>query len=568
LFETGLACRQRGRQGGLLLCHFHPESWNPAWSVETILVGLLSFFISDVERGYGAIESTVARRQQLASASQAANARNPEFRTLFPEFLEAQPSPLEISDASAEELSRQEEHSDLTAEPPCTEVRIDVIDSNTSVEAGQGISSDVEQHSATPRADDVDDEAIMECWICRDTSLAESLIMPCACRGSMSGVHRTCVEEWIRHHRRNAINDEVPRCSVCHQEYRGSERRPGVGTFLSQICQNVMQQFCRTLVLVFLAAGFQISSTSVYGVPLWIRIPLIVIFSVAALYKLMVLTVSLPPHVAPPRNVYLRRFFISDFNILSMHISEVFATMTIFFYWYLTGNLTLPYFLPYVAACLIPIIKICWRPLTQHRRVAGEGDVVGCLRRSVLCMLKLFLSPFILIWLIATLMLRQPRRPSFLDADLHLIVALVVFVLLLGCESNVPVVVLWCCHSVFLAFGVTELFLVRRLHWRQSVVWWIALELVVLASYLANTTLTEFPKGWGAPRHTKIYIFAASFVWFLLYTVLTLAVNWPSVVHYYRTWQRRRGSFTLQDVPPEATISNERREGHLLTSPV
>lgn len=30
---------------------FHPESWNPAWSVDTILTGLLSFFLSDLEMG-------------------------------------------------------------------------------------------------------------------------------------------------------------------------------------------------------------------------------------------------------------------------------------------------------------------------------------------------------------------------------------------------------------------------------------------------------------------------------------------------------------------------------------
>lgn len=37
----------------------------------------------------------------------------------------------------------------------------------------------------------------------------------------MSGVHASCVEEWIRRHRRSARDDAPPRCSVCHQPYQG-----------------------------------------------------------------------------------------------------------------------------------------------------------------------------------------------------------------------------------------------------------------------------------------------------------------------------------------------------------
>ena len=53
------------------------------------------------------------------------------------------------------------------------------------------------------------------------TDAEEPLIQPCRCRGSMSGVHASCVEEWIRSHRRTARDDAPPRCSVCHQPYQG-----------------------------------------------------------------------------------------------------------------------------------------------------------------------------------------------------------------------------------------------------------------------------------------------------------------------------------------------------------
>ena len=43
-----------------------------------------------------------------------------------------------------------------------------------------------------------DEETTPECWICREDGSQEPLIQPCACTGSMSGVHASCVEQWIR----------------------------------------------------------------------------------------------------------------------------------------------------------------------------------------------------------------------------------------------------------------------------------------------------------------------------------------------------------------------------------
>ena len=35
----------------LSISDFHPDTWNPAWSVSTILTGLLSFMVSEVQKG-------------------------------------------------------------------------------------------------------------------------------------------------------------------------------------------------------------------------------------------------------------------------------------------------------------------------------------------------------------------------------------------------------------------------------------------------------------------------------------------------------------------------------------
>merc|ERR1719498_472610 len=54
-----------GKRLCLSMTDWHPESWNPAWSVETILVGLLSYFLSDLERGFGTMRESCERRLTL-----------------------------------------------------------------------------------------------------------------------------------------------------------------------------------------------------------------------------------------------------------------------------------------------------------------------------------------------------------------------------------------------------------------------------------------------------------------------------------------------------------------------
>lgn len=95
------------------MSNFHPGSWNVSWSIETILVGLLSFMLSEeITTGVpsspspsspspsslppppteflpptpGATKAPTAERRALAAASHAWNLAQPKFRTLFPEY--------------------------------------------------------------------------------------------------------------------------------------------------------------------------------------------------------------------------------------------------------------------------------------------------------------------------------------------------------------------------------------------------------------------------------------------------------------------------------------------------
>ncbi|KAG2445396.1 hypothetical protein HXX76_000018 [Chlamydomonas incerta] len=71
----------------LSMTDYHPESWNPMWSVGTILTGLLSFMY-DTQATTGSITTSRAEKERLAAESLAFNAKNPTFRKLFPVWIE------------------------------------------------------------------------------------------------------------------------------------------------------------------------------------------------------------------------------------------------------------------------------------------------------------------------------------------------------------------------------------------------------------------------------------------------------------------------------------------------
>ena len=62
---------------------FHPESWNPAWNVGTLLQGIVSFLTSE-EVTTGALSGvTTAQRQALAQQSHAYNIRQGYYQQFF-----------------------------------------------------------------------------------------------------------------------------------------------------------------------------------------------------------------------------------------------------------------------------------------------------------------------------------------------------------------------------------------------------------------------------------------------------------------------------------------------------
>ncbi|KAI8821352.1 UBC-like protein [Fimicolochytrium jonesii] len=77
----------------LSMTTYHRNTWNPAWSVATILTGLLSFMVEDASTT-GSIKTTLEEKKLHAVRSHAINLRNPRFREVFPELCTPELAPL------------------------------------------------------------------------------------------------------------------------------------------------------------------------------------------------------------------------------------------------------------------------------------------------------------------------------------------------------------------------------------------------------------------------------------------------------------------------------------------
>lgn len=70
----------------LSISDFHPDTWNPAWSVATILTGLLSFMVEDTPT-MGSITTTTNDKKMFAKDSAEYNLKDQIFVELFPDVV-------------------------------------------------------------------------------------------------------------------------------------------------------------------------------------------------------------------------------------------------------------------------------------------------------------------------------------------------------------------------------------------------------------------------------------------------------------------------------------------------
>lgn len=98
---------------------FHPGSWNPAWSVATILTGLLSFMLSD-EMTTGSVTSSDSHKRAFAIRSHAWNLTQPKFKEAFPDY--CTPTAIDLPNMGEKEKGKTDELKDAPKASPSTSV--------------------------------------------------------------------------------------------------------------------------------------------------------------------------------------------------------------------------------------------------------------------------------------------------------------------------------------------------------------------------------------------------------------------------------------------------------------
>lgn len=95
----------------LSMSDYHPDTWNPTWSVLTILTGLLSFMTGN-EQTTGSIKTTDSVKVKLAAESKKYNTQeNTRFANIFPEICSQNKLDLEVVEKEKRENKLLEEAS-------------------------------------------------------------------------------------------------------------------------------------------------------------------------------------------------------------------------------------------------------------------------------------------------------------------------------------------------------------------------------------------------------------------------------------------------------------------------
>ena len=96
----------------LSMSDFHPETWNPMWSVSTILMGLVSFMLEESPTT-GSISTSDYTKRALAKESLEFNCKDKVFVELFPELVELYEQQ-KRSDATAADVNSDGSYSSST----------------------------------------------------------------------------------------------------------------------------------------------------------------------------------------------------------------------------------------------------------------------------------------------------------------------------------------------------------------------------------------------------------------------------------------------------------------------
>lgn len=69
----------------LSISDYHPDTWNPSWTVSTIIMGLISF-MNENSHTLGALTTSDSEKRVYARRSREYNLQNGQFCEIFPEL--------------------------------------------------------------------------------------------------------------------------------------------------------------------------------------------------------------------------------------------------------------------------------------------------------------------------------------------------------------------------------------------------------------------------------------------------------------------------------------------------
>jgi len=374
--------------------------------------------------------------------------------------------------------------------------------------------------------------AANECWICRAVG-DEPLTKPCACRGSMTGVHASCVETWIQHHRRHTGTDEVPCCSVCKQPYRGEDLRPGLLEFVKRSVASLLKQALRSMFVVASLFFYWIATQPHFV--LWLRVLTGTLSVPCFVYNTLVLTVSL--HGQQPTGC-LSCFYLDDFRVVIVVFAEGAAMIVIALSWFMFGSMHYGFLIPVALVLVVPLLVSLTRVRPWSFTCATIVTVVSCpMRVAVLIMIHVWNNPW--------------RLVDPFDGVAHLCVPVTAIIFSWALASNIALVILLSNHSAIIVVCIMERAVWKRAKWKDGPIWWFLLQLAVLSVYSATLSFS------GLDQISFLVLFV-SIPWLILCCTLVLIVNWSLCVRTYRSWQHSNGQFVMSSSQSLAAATSMR----------
>ncbi|CAK5085286.1 unnamed protein product [Meloidogyne enterolobii] len=111
----------------LSISDFHPDTWNPSWSVSTIIMGLISF-MNENSPTLGSLLTSDYERRILARRSREFNLKSPQFCEVFSELAEQIRCELEEERAlNAESNGSNENVNNQTTRPSSSSITANLL---------------------------------------------------------------------------------------------------------------------------------------------------------------------------------------------------------------------------------------------------------------------------------------------------------------------------------------------------------------------------------------------------------------------------------------------------------